>query len=152
MANKEKLEKETGIFFDRHWGGTEKPSWNFTWNWCGSIPNHDLSGVYALFSGDRLIYIGSDHGHNHGANNKKHGIGKKLLAHVLEIAPADSDINFIPEERWLDAAVDLVATIGFPHETAYLACALENYLIEKLDPPGNHVKPQKFSGEARRSV
>ncbi len=139
MTSREYLEQETGIFFGRHWDAAAIPAWDFSWNWCGPVPNHEHSGVYALFCGETLIYIGLGASRDHGSF-KKNGIGKRLLAHVLEMAPADSDVSYLPEERWRNAAVDSVATIGFPQEMAYLACALEHYLIEKLNPLENHIK------------
>lgn len=137
MCSREHLEKETGDFFDLHWGEEAIPAWNFSWNWCGLIPNHDLDGVYALFSGGELVYVGLGAGRGHGTH-KNHGLRKRLLAHVLELTPADSDAHYILEPRWRNAGVDQIATLGFPSESSYLAYALEHYLITKLDPPENH--------------
>lgn len=139
MVTREKLEKETEVFFERHWSLAAIPAWNFSWSWCDPIANHELSGVYALFRGDTLIYIGMGNSHGNGIHRKQ-SLGKRLLAHVLEIAPPGAEVAYILEERWKNAAVDLVATIGFPQEFAYLASALEHYLIEKLKPPGNYAK------------
>jgi GNAT superfamily N-acetyltransferase len=139
MATREQLEKETRVFFDRHWSFATTPSWNFSWNWRSQIPDHDLPGVYALFSGDTLVYLGLGSYHGNDAH-KKQGIGKRLLAHVLEIAPKDSKVRYILEERWQNAAVDMVATIEFPQECAYLASALEHYLSEALAQQRNHAK------------
>ena len=59
MITKEHLETETKKFFDLHWGSSPQiPTWDFSWNWCNAVPNHELGGVYALFSGDALVYIG----------------------------------------------------------------------------------------------
>ncbi|MBS1156754.1 MAG: hypothetical protein H6R07_2678 [Proteobacteria bacterium] len=137
MAARDSLVQETGNFFDLHGGNMATPAWDFSWDGCGAIPNHELDGVYALLSGETLVFVGLGAGHSYGSQ-KKHGIRKRLLAHVLEVAPADTDVNYILEQRWRNAGVDRIATLGFPPETSYLACALEHYLIAKLDPPENH--------------
>ena len=95
------------------------------------FPNFQLGGLYALFSGDKLLYIGLGASKG-GGIYKDRGISRRLLAHVLEIAPKNSPLSYVPQDRWKDLQVDLVATIGFPEDRNYLACALEDYLIGKL--------------------
>lgn len=137
MAARENLEEETRIFFDLHGGKMETLTWNFSWDGRGAIPNHEFDGVYALLRGETLLYIGVGAGHGHDTQ-KKHGLRKRLLAHVLEITASDADVSYTLEQRWRNAGVDKIATLGFPPEISYLACALEHYLIAKLDPPENH--------------
>ena len=140
MITKEHLETETKKFFDLHWGSSPQiPTWDFSWNWCNAVPNHELGGVYALFSGDALIYIGLGASIG-GGIYKNRGISRRLLAHVLQITPAGSSASYEPQKHWKEASVDSIATIGFPPELTYLACALEDYLIGKLNPPKNNVK------------
>lgn len=137
MATREDLEEETKIFFDLHGSSMTALRWNFSWDGRGAIPNHEFDGVYALLRGETLLYIGVGAGHDHDTL-KKYGLRKRLLAHVLEVAPTNSDVPYILEQRWRNAGVDKIATLGFPPEVSYLACALEHYLIAKLDPPENH--------------
>jgi hypothetical protein len=143
MATKAELEAETSDFFDRHWQGTKEiPQWDFSWEWCNAVPNYKLGGVYALFSGENLLYIGLGASRG-GGIYKSHGLSRRLLAHVLKIAPEGSTTSYIPQEYWENCSVGLVATIGFPDEFSYLACALEDYLIGRLNPPENSVKKRK---------
>ena len=134
------LSAQTLDFFTLHWGLTDKhPQWDFSWTWCNAVPNYQLGGLYALFSGDKLLYIGLGASKG-GGIYKDRGISRRLLAHVLEIAPKNSPLSYVPQDRWKDLQVDLVATIGFPEDRNYLACALEDYLIGKLSPPENQLK------------
>ncbi len=59
MSDKESLVRLTRAFFSKHWGSGEAvPAWDFSWNWCGPVPNYLLGGVYALLKGDTVLYIG----------------------------------------------------------------------------------------------
>ena len=140
MITREYLETETKKFFELHWGSQlPLPTWDFSWNWCSAVPNYKLGGAYALFSGESLVYVGLGASVG-GGIYKDRGISRRLLAHVLQIAPAGSSTSYEPQKYWKDAAVDSIATIGFPPELTYLACALEDYLIGMLNPPENNVK------------
>ncbi len=140
MDDKELLSAQTLDFLSLHWGLNDTPpQWDYSWTWCNSVPNYQLGGLYALFSGNKLLYIGLGASKG-GGIYKDRGISRRLLAHVLEIAPKDSPLSYVPQERWRDLQVDLVATIGFPENVNYLACALEDYLIGKLSPPENRLK------------
>lgn len=140
MTTRDLLESNTKEFFRLHWGGQqEMPAWEFGWDWCGSVPNYKLGGVYALFSKESLLYVGLGASRGGGIYTD-HGLSRRLLAHVLQVAPANSGVSYVPHERWQAASVDMVATIGFPQELNYLACALEDYLISRLSPPENQMK------------
>lgn len=132
------LIEETREFFHRHWSGSEPvPVWQFGWEWRGAVPNHLLAGLYALFSDDSLIYIGL------GRSGKERGISARLESHVLRISKDNSDYRYIPQQKWSDLGVNRLATIGFPSEFSYLSPALEDYLIDKLKPPGNAIGKSK---------
>lgn len=66
-------------------------------------------------------------------------ISRRLLSHVIQISENDASVYEF-QKRWAVLQADLVATIGFPADYNYLACALEDYLIGKLNPPENQMK------------
>lgn len=139
-----RLNAETQKFFSLHWGLSDKaPEWNFSWNWCGDVPNYQLGGLYAIFRNGSLLYVGL--GASKGAGiYKDRGISRRLLSHVIQICRTGAS-TYEPQERWKTCQADLVATIGFPAEYNYLACALEDYLIGKLNPPENQMKKERRS-------
>lgn len=128
-------------FFDKHWGvHGDVPQWDFSWRWNGAVPNYLLGGLYALLSGDRLIYIGLGASRGGGLYQER-GISRRLIAHVISsAADRNAGRDYVLQSRWDDLGVDVVATIGFPLEYAYLAPALEDYLIGRLNPPENLMK------------
>ena len=97
-----------------------------------------------MFSGEALTYIGLGASRG-GGIYKNHGLSRRLLAHVLKIAPEGSTISYVPQERWKNCSVNLVATIGFPDEFSYMACALEDYLIAIFNPPENLIKRKEVA-------
>jgi hypothetical protein len=139
MTTSEELARHTGEFFVRHWNSADgaPPSWDFTWDWRGSVPNYLLGGLYALFRKGELLYIGLGNSRGGGIYVDR-GISRRLLSHVMQIAPDGQ--SYIPRERWRDLEVDSVGTIGFPVALNYLAPALEDFLIGRLNPPENTVK------------
>lgn len=143
MPTKSNLVADTELFFKRHWEIEDNfPHWDFSWSWRGPVPNHLLGGLYALFSGEKLLYIGLGASRGGGIYQDR-GISKRLMAHVLQSAPMTSNVSYIPRDRWHQLGVDLIATIGFPKDCDYLAPALEDFLIGQLNPPQNSIK-RKF--------
>lgn len=140
MNSLERLKEITLEFFDNHWGSSDvKPEWDDSWDWCGAVPNYKLGGLYALFSGDNLIYIGLGNSRG-GGSYKEHGISRRLLSHVLKISPDDHPHSYMPQERWEKAKINKLVTIGFPANLNYLAPALEDFLIGEINPPENSIK------------
>lgn len=140
MADFAQLKELTDQFFKSHWCSDEKiPEWNIEWDWTGPVPNHKIGGLYALFSGEQLLYVGLGNSRGGGVY-KEHGISRRLLSHVLKITPEDHPKSYMPQERWQKVNVDRLATIGFPNKLNYLAPALEDFLIGELNPPENSVK------------
>ena len=141
MRQLEVLIKHTDEFFRRHWPdsiGIPAPQWDSQWDWEGSVPYHDKGGVYALFNdlGD-LLYIGL--GASVGAGNRVgFGISRRLTGHVITTDKEKGSGHYKPEKNWSD--VRAIATIGFLNEYCYLAPALEDYLIGRIDPPRNRSK------------
>lgn len=145
MNDQTRLADATKRFFSIHWGmGEQAPEWDFSWEWRGAVPNYLLGGLYAVFSKGKLVYVGLG-ASNGGGIYKDRGISRRLLAHVIQICTSDSSKSYEPKDRWKALDVDLIATIGFPAEVNYLACALEDYLIGVLNPPENQMK--RKSGE-----
>ena len=141
MRQLEILTKHTDKFFRRHWPesiSVPAPQWDSQWDWKGSVPYHDKGGVYALFNdlGD-LLYIGL--GASVGAGNRVgFGISRRLTGHVITTDKEKGSGYYKPEKNWSD--VRAIAAIGFPNEYCYLAPALEDYLIGRIDSPRNRSK------------
>ena len=140
MATIEDLETSTKTFFDLHWpqNAGKPPLWNASYELVGTIPHGDLRGCYALLNSSLVLYVGSGVGRGGGAY-LNHGLGKRITAHVLShdksiVAPIERR-QYKFQERWQGAS--RLLTIGFPLEFAYLALALEAYLIAQLSPPAN---------------
>lgn len=129
----------TDEFFSLHWLQSSilgnAPQWKIWENFlCGSVPNFDLGGCYALFSGDELIYVGLGASRG-GGIYPNHGISRRLMAHVI-CADRERGREWAKlREPWMD--VTSLYSIGFPHDQAYLPAALEGFLIRKLSPPRN---------------
>ncbi len=140
MSDQSRLVSENQRFFSLHWGMPERsPEWDFSWEWCGSVPNYLLGGLYAIFSDQRLVYVGLG-ASNGGGIYRDRGISRRLLSHVLKINTNGGSTSYEPQDRWKAIGVDSIATIGFPADVNYLACALEDYLIGRLNPPENRLK------------
>ena len=128
------LIRETSIFFERHWHAElPAPEWDFSWNWRGAVPNYLLGGLYALFHDEKLVYVGL------GRSGPERGISARLGSHVLEINRDTDNYGFVPKKRWRDLGINKVATIGFPKDLIYLSPALEDFLINSLQPSANSV-------------
>lgn len=138
MADLAALEQATEAFFDRYWptgcSSSARPPWQ---EWIqfhqgpafqGPVPNHLSKGCYALFAGQKLIYIGIGAG-------VSHGISKRLTGHVICGHETLGRNHYQLTSKWSE--VSSIHTIGFPEEDFYLAAALEVFLIEKLDPLRN---------------
>jgi hypothetical protein len=140
------LEMLTAEFFQSHWDKTSAaplPTWKSVWKWTGSVPYHDKAGVYALFDSDmRVVYIGV--GTSTGNRYPEHGISRRLIAHVIEANPdykkTPEEPQYIAKSKWKKFKIEHLGAVGFPREFAYLALALEAFLIEKLAPIANRRK------------
>ena len=134
------LLSRTDDFFSKHWNvDVQPPVWSKPSEWVGSVPNFNLGGVYALFKGDELIYIGSGVSRG-GGSYPDSGLSRRLMAHVYRSAPKESKKDAIPREKWEKAGLTSISTIGFPAEYNYMASSLEDFLIGVINPPFNNVK------------
>ncbi len=140
MKNRELLTSKTDAFFLKHWNlDLQPPVWSKSWEWIGPIPNYNLGGVYALFKGDELVYIGLGASRGGGCYPDS-GLSRRLMAHVYRSAPKGSERDAVPRDRWQEAGVTCILTIGFPVEYNYMASALEDYLIGEINPLENNIK------------
>jgi hypothetical protein len=131
MSYQDELIALTQSFFAKHWGvEAEEPEWDFSWEWRGPVPNYLVGGVYALFKGGEVLYVGLGNSRGGGIYQDR-GISRRLMAHVIKSAPSGSGKDSVLRERWEAAGVDKVATLGFPEELNYLAPALEDFFNRK---------------------
>ena len=112
------------------------PVWNFDWNWIGAVPNYDRGGVYALFAGEKLLYIGKGVSRGGGLYVNR-GLSARLQTHVCKVAPPGSAVSYVPRPAWAAHGLDLIATLGFDKDRNYLAHSLESFLISNIDTPEN---------------
>jgi len=142
MTNFTDLVNSTELFFGHHWPQQAvdfdvPPGWT-PWSpfLYGPLPNYQCGGCYALFVEDDLVYVGLGVAKGGGAS-EHHGISRRLAGHVLRRDAQRGRGWYKTVDRW--SAATALYTIGFTHQTEYLAPALERFLIWKLDPPKNLV-------------
>ena len=128
----------TELFFNQHWNTAELgeyPKWSDPHFNFGKIPNYDKQGVYAFVKDDLITYIGV--GTSRGSGRYR---GNGLSARVMKYCRWNEDkTEYIAVDPRLKEAGSII-TIGFERDTAYLANALEIFLISKLEPIHNLVK------------
>lgn len=137
-ATTENLKLLTSEFFGKHWNNlvlrTEPPSWSEQYRFNGSLPNHDKQGVYAFVKGNVITYIGVATSKG-GGRYRGHGLGKRFQAYSKVV----DDAHTPTDARLIDAGA--MMTIGFSQDHAYLANALELFLIGRLDTEHNANRP-----------
>lgn len=133
----ESLERATSEFFVRHWSENLlgcHPRWE-AWQefLSGSVPNYQFGGCYALFEDDKLVYVGLGASRG-GGRYLESGISRRMMSHVYcsNREPGKNTLKL--RDAWL--SVNSIYTIGLP-DRAYLATALESFLIRELSPPRN---------------
>lgn len=132
------LKSLTVEFFHKHWNdqvlGGEPPVWSEAYRFEGSLPNHDRQGVYAFLKAEHVTYIGVATS-NGGGKHRGHGLGKRFQAYSKVV----NDAHTPTDPRLIDAGA--LITIGFDQAHAYLANALELFLIGRLDTEHNANRP-----------
>lgn len=141
----ERMKRETMRFFELHWNkeahGKTYPEWK-AWHFHKTIPNGDKGGCYAMIREGRVEYVGV----GIGKSTKRYegsGLGDRLKVYYRvdkeknekEGIKKVEDRYFKPRPEW--EKITEIWTIGFPKTLEYLAAALEIFLIQRLDPPGN---------------
>ncbi len=147
------LQAATDDFFRKHWdrdSNRERPRWKGPWKMVGNLPDGDKQGVYAIFKEDEVIYIGVGASRNSG-NYAGAGIGARFWAYIKTDRPVPKKIGentYSWKGKWSSYQPDGVMTLGFEPGDGYLAYALEPYLIMKIDPKVNTVKPGQVEPRA----
>lgn len=135
MPQVDELIKLSNRFFTDHWNSKEfqPPEWK-EWNFCGSIPNGDLPGCYALCYDNRVKYVGI--GIRKGAGIYQNcGLGYRLHKYWRVLNSKAQPVLYKPSPAF-EGKIDKIMTIGF-QMYPYLAAALEVYLISNLKPDMN---------------
>jgi hypothetical protein len=138
------LKQGTRTFLARHWDperlGATRPSWSKPWRFQGGIPNHELSGCYALLKGDEVVYVGTGAGKGK-PQYKGSGLGSRLQNYCSrDFAVKAADLagrQYKPTAR--APGITALVTIGFAARCWYMANALEAFLIDRLHPERNAV-------------
>lgn len=130
----------TEEFFSKHWSKDllqAPPQWSAQYKFEGSLPNHDKQGVYAFVKDDVVTYIGVGTSYG-GGRYAGHGLGNRFQAYskVIDGAHTPTDVRLIEAGSMI--------TIGFSKEYAYLANALELYLIGRMDTEYNVNRPGRY--------
>lgn len=137
----ENLKLLTEEFFAMHWNAEiikqEMPTWSERYTFIGSLPNYDKQGVYAFANGNVITYIGV--GTSTGSGRYAgHGLGKRFQAY----SKVENGAHTPTDHRLIEAGS--ILTIGFFPEQAYLANALELYLIGRLNTEHNVNRPGSY--------
>jgi len=140
-----KLQKQTEIFFSRHWchdtdSSLIPPEWSKPWYFKGDIPNNDKQGCYALLKDEEVVYIGVGSGvgpeRYEGA-----GLGSRLHIYWQKDPKTpvcnDGEKKYRPTKKWEE--VTSIVTMPFERAYSYLAYALEIFLISNLKPRRNTI-------------
>lgn len=143
------LRTRTRTFFKRHWNDElhSQPDWQ-VWELSSPLPEGELGhwhsknmgGCYAVFAGDKLVYVGLalTPGWNPKEGQRQKGILDRLKRHVIERSGQVDSYNLKETTRSRWDLSDLVKypvetiqihVIAFPERYRYLAAALETFLI-----------------------
>jgi hypothetical protein len=132
MATISQLQHETAAFFKLHWPSHwgAPPVWSGSWDMQTGIANPKLAGAYALFLDNGEVgYVGK------GSRKADAGVARRLTSHVVKSIKPKGPYQIVP--IWAERGVTSIRTIGFADDCAYLAVALESFLIKKLQPQFN---------------
>lgn len=140
LKNLKKLTKE---FFSMHWNseviGSEYPGWSDIYEFEGSLPNYDKQGVYAFVKNDEITYIGVGASSNGSGRYAGHGLGKRFQSY----SKVEEGRHVPTDPRLVDAGA--IITLGFNPNQAYLAYALEMFLISRMETAHNINQPSKWN-------
>lgn len=129
----------TSEFFQKHWNlasiDASAPSWSSLYKFEGSLPSYDKQGVYAFVKGNEVTYIGVGASSNGAGRYAGHGLGKRFQAYTK----VQNDKHVPTDPRLLDAGG--MMTIGFEPGHAYLAYALEMFLVGRIKTEHNVNRP-----------
>lgn len=135
------LKALTDKFFSLHWNDScireKPPAWSNRWIFHNEIPNGRKQGVYAFVDQkDMVTYIGV--GTSRGSKGYEgHGIGSRFYQAYIRVI---DEGKYQPKDKRLEDAGG-VMTIGFEPAQAYIANALELFLIARLNTKHNSNRP-----------
>ena len=134
------IEDKTEEFFTLHWNDDEDvPKWSEPWELDGTMENHDKQGCYVLLSDETVKYIGVAISRGSG-KYEKHGLGARTNKYTRLSGEGKGKYKFKDEWTKEGVKVNSIATIGF-HDRAYMAAALEVYLLNYFVTKCNKLKP-----------
>lgn len=129
------LNRLTKEFMDAHWpNDRSSPIWTGPWNFDGELPNHDKQGCYALLHVSQIVYVGLGIGRG-TEKYLNNGLGYRTKRYWKLNENKGAANRYVPRNEWKE--ITSIWTIGFDPEFAYLAAALEVFLIQRLNPPRN---------------
>lgn len=137
--DRRRLIAATDTFLARHWNEAQlpaKPTWSDAWKFVGAIHHFDSAGCYALFAGERLLYVGqtlSPICFRTGAYTRMAEGGRSV---PTETRP------YVAVDGWAERGLDAICTLPIPSEQSFLVRPLKAFLIGELNPPFNvrHVR------------
>lgn len=147
----ESVKNSASTFFEKHWNiaSPARPEWNDVWAFIGGLPGGDTQGVYLLMNeSDEVLYIGVG-ASKVGGRYSGHGIGSRASAyHCMAEGQRSVSLEqrkYVPKGDWTERGLAKIVTIGFTSEYAYMAYALEAFLIRETETPHNKVRSARLS-------
>lgn len=144
------IKDHTKQFFDLHWpeAWQLQPDWNDPWYFQGTLSGHDKQGVYALLTEDEsVLYIGVGASFV-GGLYEGHGIGARVNNYWRQGKEQESTVQqriYEPVDIWKDRGLHSIASLGMEPEQAYLAYALEAFLLSRFAPPYNRIRSARIN-------
>lgn len=137
-------------FFQLHWPPRwdRPPGWGSLWEYQGTMPSHDLQGVYALVSRPEIIaYIGVGAAFGSGLYEGC-GLGSRTARYRSVVPGQALSVNvkerkYIPPSPWNERGIYAIVTLGMRSDQAYLAYGLEAFLLAALKPEYNNRNPSR---------
>ena len=128
------LVRITTEFFDLHWAkGEDRPAWTAKlYTGDGHVPHGDKPGCYAIVRDDFIRYLGigaarcNDRYPNYGLAARTHNYVRR------DFEASRKHPEKQPVWRFRDKKDSGLYVIPFPVKRAYLAFALETFLIDRL--------------------
>lgn len=146
----ESVKVATNEFFRLHWPTSEPqvPTWNSPWNLVGTLPGHNMQGIYLLMGkNDVVLYIGVGASLG-GSSYLGHGLGSRTNKYIYVIEGQNgvpiSERKYSPKEIWAMRGLSKIVTLGFKPDYAYLSYGLESYLLREFAPPYNKVRSARI--------